>query len=212
MDDDSRYVGLSKHSIDLHIDIEDESEEDDDLKPEYVCPFCLEDFDLVGFCCHIDEAHPVEARTGICPICEKRTGINTAVHIITQHGSILKAIYKKKLCGGGVYSSLSSLRKNTEDEHLEPFLDGSSCVVPSSNLTADPLLSSFIYNPPAADAPESLQSSFTTKANLSQNSSGHKISERAISSPKQNKDEKAQKYWFVQGLLYSIIHEDLSMR
>ncbi|GMQ00256.1 hypothetical protein CsSME_00047418 [Camellia sinensis var. sinensis] len=77
--------------VDLHIDIEDESdEEDDDLKTDYVCPFCLDDFDLVGFCCHIDDGHPIEAKSGICPICAKKVGINMAVHIITQHGSILK--------------------------------------------------------------------------------------------------------------------------
>ncbi|GMQ00257.1 hypothetical protein CsSME_00047418 [Camellia sinensis var. sinensis] len=92
--DDERYLVLStssNHTMDLHIDIEDESdEEDDDLKTDYVCPFCLDDFDLVGFCCHIDDGHPIEAKSGICPICAKKVGINMAVHIITQHGSILK--------------------------------------------------------------------------------------------------------------------------
>lgn len=32
---------------------------------EYPCPFCSEDFDLVGLCCHIDEEHPVEAKSGV---------------------------------------------------------------------------------------------------------------------------------------------------
>ena len=50
---------------DRHIDMEEESEDEDDLKPEYVCPFCLDDFDLVGFCCHIDDAHPIDAKSGV---------------------------------------------------------------------------------------------------------------------------------------------------
>jgi hypothetical protein len=31
----------------------------------YNCPFCGEDFDFVGLCCHIDDEHAVEAKTGV---------------------------------------------------------------------------------------------------------------------------------------------------
>ncbi|KAL6978344.1 RING-type E3 ubiquitin transferase [Sarracenia purpurea var. burkii] len=185
MDHDSRYFYLStssKHDIDLDIDIEEESEDEDDLQPEFVCPFCLEDFDLVGFCCHIDDGHPIEAKTGICPICKKRVGINMAVHIITQHGSILKALYKKKRCSGGSHSSLSFLRKCSQDEHLEPFVDESSCVISSSDIAADPLLSSLIYNPPPAAEPEILESSFTSEANLEEKASDKNLSQRYYNS------------------------------
>ncbi|KAG5567792.1 hypothetical protein RHGRI_003090 [Rhododendron griersonianum] len=65
---DTRYFDLTtslKQALDLHMDMEDDSEEEnDDLKPEYVCPFCLDDFDLVGFCCHVDNGHPIEAKSG----------------------------------------------------------------------------------------------------------------------------------------------------
>ncbi|KAM1030239.1 hypothetical protein TB1_033455 [Malus domestica] len=40
----------------------DETDGDDELKAEFLCPFCAEDFDVVGLCCHIDEEHPVEAK------------------------------------------------------------------------------------------------------------------------------------------------------
>ncbi|AQK85334.1 Protein DEHYDRATION-INDUCED 19 homolog 3 [Zea mays] len=32
----------------------------------YNCPFCGEDFDFVGLCCHIDDEHAVEAKSGVC--------------------------------------------------------------------------------------------------------------------------------------------------
>ncbi|XP_057509040.1 protein DEHYDRATION-INDUCED 19 homolog 4-like [Actinidia eriantha] len=214
MDDDTRYFDLSnslKYAMDRHIDIEEESEDEDDLKPEYVCPFCLDDFDLVGFCCHIDDAHPIDAKSGICPICDKKVGINMAVHINTQHGSILKALYKKKLRIGGSHSTLCLSRKSSLDEHLERFVEDSSCDVSSSDIAADPLLSSFIYNPPPADEPESLQSSFTTVAKLAEKSSDKSVLERTIHpSPLSNKDqeENARRCEFVQGLLYSTILED----
>ena len=51
---------------DLCIDLEEEIEDDDESKTEYPCPFCIEDFDLVGLCYHIDEEHPIEAKYGIC--------------------------------------------------------------------------------------------------------------------------------------------------
>ncbi|KAH7866256.1 hypothetical protein Vadar_017760 [Vaccinium darrowii] len=42
----------------------EEFEEDDDIREEFACPFCLEYFDIVGLCGHIDDEHPVEAKNG----------------------------------------------------------------------------------------------------------------------------------------------------
>lgn len=44
---------------------EEEMEGDEETRPEYMCPFCAEDFDMVGLCCHIDEEHMVEAKNGV---------------------------------------------------------------------------------------------------------------------------------------------------
>ena len=38
---------------------------EEELRPEFLCPFCAEDFDIVGLCCHIDEEHAVEAKNGV---------------------------------------------------------------------------------------------------------------------------------------------------
>lgn len=43
----------------------EEADRDDDLKAEFLCPFCAEEFDVVGLCCHIDEEHPVQAMNGV---------------------------------------------------------------------------------------------------------------------------------------------------
>lgn len=45
---------------------EEEIEGEEELRPEYTCPFCNEDFDMVGLCCHIDEDHAAEAKNGVC--------------------------------------------------------------------------------------------------------------------------------------------------
>lgn len=49
----------------LCLDLYEENDVDEDLKAEFLCPFCAEDFDVVGLCCHIDEEHPVEAKNGV---------------------------------------------------------------------------------------------------------------------------------------------------
>lgn len=39
--------------------------EEEFSRPEFICPFCAEDFDVVGLCCHIDEEHAVEVKNGV---------------------------------------------------------------------------------------------------------------------------------------------------
>uniref|UniRef100_A0A0D9WFJ3 Di19 zinc-binding domain-containing protein n=1 Tax=Leersia perrieri TaxID=77586 RepID=A0A0D9WFJ3_9ORYZ len=53
----------------------------------YNCPFCGEDFDFVAFCCHVDDEHAVEAKSGVCPICATRVGADLIGHLTMQHGN-----------------------------------------------------------------------------------------------------------------------------
>jgi len=50
---------------DLYLGGHEDADGDDDLRSEFLCPFCAEDYDVVGLCCHIDEEHPVEAKNGV---------------------------------------------------------------------------------------------------------------------------------------------------
>lgn len=50
---------------DLLLGFEEIDVAEEDLKAEFLCPFCSEDFDIVGLCCHIDDEHPVEAKNGV---------------------------------------------------------------------------------------------------------------------------------------------------
>ncbi|KAG5075961.1 hypothetical protein JHK84_057192 [Glycine max] len=108
-----RYQSALQSRSDMFMGF-DENDGDDDIREEFLCPFCSEYFDIVGLCCHIDEEHPMEARNG----------------------------RKRKSRKGGSYSTLSLLRKELREGNLQSLFGGSSCIVSSSN--ADPLLSSFI--------------------------------------------------------------------
>ncbi|WMV09860.1 hypothetical protein MTR67_003245 [Solanum verrucosum] len=43
----------------------EEYDSEEETMPEFLCPFCAEDFDIVGLCCHIDDEHAVEAKNGV---------------------------------------------------------------------------------------------------------------------------------------------------
>ncbi|QHO45282.1 uncharacterized protein DS421_6g177700 [Arachis hypogaea] len=157
----------------------DENDGDDDIREEFLCPFCSEYFDIVGLCCHIDEEHPVEAKNG----------------------------RKRKSRKGGSYSTLSLLRKELREGNLQTLFGGSSCIVSSSNAAPDPLLSSFIL--PVAEDLSSSQPHLSTDTRPSKKSSDEEkqyVKPSTLSD--KDKEEKAKRCTFVQGLLLSTILDD----
>ncbi|KAJ6710545.1 PROTEIN DEHYDRATION-INDUCED 19 [Salix koriyanagi] len=60
------YQSVLKSLSDLCIDFEEiEEDDDDELRTEYQCPYCTDDFDLVELCSHVDEEHYLEAKSGV---------------------------------------------------------------------------------------------------------------------------------------------------
>jgi hypothetical protein len=130
----------------------EEIDGEEEFREEFACPFCSDYFDIVSLCCHIDEDHPMEAKNGVCPVCAVRVGVDMVAHITLQHANIFKMHRKRKPRRGGSYSTLSILRREFPDGNFQSLFGGSSCIVSSSsssNVAADPLLSSFIS--PIAD-------------------------------------------------------------
>ncbi|WRX10841.1 Drought induced 19 protein type [Theobroma cacao] len=147
------YQSTLKSQSDRCIDFE-EIEEDDELKTEYPCPYCSEDFDLLGLCCHIDEEHHLEANYGVryVIVCESD---------YSNH--------KLKFCKGDSYSTLS-LRKELHDAHYQSLLARSWSSLSSSNTAPDPVLSFLSYVPPAYSS-ESVKSASSTEATLEEKGS-----------------------------------------
>ncbi|CAL9242800.1 unnamed protein product [Arabidopsis halleri] len=176
-------------------------EGEDDLKAEFMCPFCADEFDIVGLCCHIDVNHPVEAKNGVCPVCTKRVGLDIVGHITTQHGSVFKVQRRRRLRKGGYSSAYLTLKKELREANLQSF-GGSSTFIPSSNIDSDPLLSSFMFKPPSAipiaegDSLAIVSPKDTPKSNI-----------RQVSLSIEDQ-EKAKKSEFVQGMLWSTMLED----
>ncbi|XP_010486205.1 PREDICTED: protein DEHYDRATION-INDUCED 19 homolog 4-like [Camelina sativa] len=186
-------------------------EGEDDLKAEFICPFCAEDFDIVGLCCHIDEEHPVEAKNGVCPVCTKRVGLNIVGHITTQHANFFKVQRKRRLRRGGYSSTYLALKKELREANLQSLLGGSSSFTSSTNIDSDPLLSSFMFSPPSlnesankAATPVVTEENSATKVSYRE-SLKRDIQEAPLSGEDQ---EKAKKSEFVRGMLLSTMLGD----
>ncbi|GER44966.1 dehydration-induced 19-like protein [Striga asiatica] len=162
----------------------EEIDMDDDIREEYPCPFCSEYFDIVGLCCHIDDEHPVEAKNGYLQ-------------------------RKRKSRKAGSHSTLSFLRRELREGNFQSLFGGSSCIGSSNNAAADPLLSSFIL--PMAEDYETVPSHTSAEATLTKKSLNNGIPERTIEEPPmsvKDKEEKAKRSDFVQGLVLSMMMVD----
>ncbi|KAI7732749.1 hypothetical protein M8C21_025593 [Ambrosia artemisiifolia] len=162
-----------------------EETDGDERRPEYLCPFCAEDFDIVGLCCHIDEEHTVQAKNG----------------------------RKRRIRRGGL-NSFSVLKKELREGNLHSLLGGSSFMGQSSvNTEPDPLLSSFMYND--AVHPSQDQTNPSIAAMSVAESSDKDLLARSEKQPVatlsgEDQEEKARRSEFVQGLLMSsFLNDDL---
>ncbi|XP_011007806.1 PREDICTED: protein DEHYDRATION-INDUCED 19 homolog 6-like [Populus euphratica] len=223
MEDDTWSFGLSTSSSrshqsvlkslsDLCIDFEEieEEDDDDDLRTEYQCPYCTDDFDLVELCFHVDVEHYLEAKSGVCPVCFTKVGVDMVDHITTEHRTIYKSLQKLKLRKGESHSNSTFLKKELEDGYWQALFSGSSSVVSSSNLAPDPLLS-FLCNVPPAEKNESAQPSLSNTVTVEEKNSDMKLLERNdLLSPLSDEEhmEKARRSECVQGLLLSTIFDD----
>ncbi|KAL1553011.1 protein DEHYDRATION-INDUCED 19-like isoform X1 [Salvia divinorum] len=196
---DDLEIALSSYSIHSN---DDYNEEDEETEGEYeeevndveiegkseelACPFCSEDFDVLGLCCHIDADHRVEVKPGICPVCA-----------VKKHRSTRSR------------SSIYLLRKELQEKHLRAVKESPS-VGSSSNAAADSMLLSFVNSPQPAYRPQITEAASMSEASLSGKSSYDDSAERfppSLSTDRNN--EMARRSEFVQGLLLSTILDDL---
>ncbi|CAL5208641.1 unnamed protein product [Lathyrus oleraceus] len=203
-----RYQAALQSRSDMFMGF-DENDVEEDIREEFLCPFCSEYFDIVGLCCHIDEEHPMEAKNGVCPVCALRVGVDMVAHITLQHGNIFKMQRKRKSRKGGSYSTLSLLRKELREGNLQSLFGGSPCIVSSSNAAPDPLLSSFIS--PLSNESMSSQSHTQTEIRSSKKCSDENVPKSHVETPTmsvKDKEEKTRRCEFIQGMLISTILDD----
>ncbi|GAB4830025.1 hypothetical protein Ancab_019669 [Ancistrocladus abbreviatus] len=200
----------NQYRSDYDIDCE-EIDVDDDYEADYRCPFCSDDFDIVGLCCHIEEEHSIEAKTGVCPLCGLSVGVDMVEHVVLEHENTSRSQTKNKLSRGEALSILSLVRKELQERHLRSLLRSSSSTVSSISTSVDALLMSFICNFPEPAEAESAVPSSSADACVEKQPSAEIALERSEGvSPEHDEklEEKAQRCNFIQSLVFSSIMDD----
>ncbi|KAL7588178.1 hypothetical protein Lser_V15G41410 [Lactuca serriola] len=193
--------------VDSYIDLEDSEEEEEESDLEIGCPYCSEGFDALGLCVHLEDQHPIEIKSGVCPLCVTNMGRNMISHLIIQHESILKGLCKRKVYDDESFSIMSLLRKKLQEhsrlslqKESESTSVTSSSFSSSNNAATDPLLLSFVYNPP--------QTHSSAETSSSKMLSKDDTLDSDIIPACKDHEEKAQKSDFIQTILLSTIFPD----
>ncbi|KNA04371.1 hypothetical protein SOVF_200370 [Spinacia oleracea] len=189
----------------------EEYDGDTDVEVDYPCPFCSEDFDIVGLCCHIEEEHYDEAKRGVCPMCGTSVGADLVEHIALQHENIYKSENKTRHSHGDSQSTLALLRKEMLERSLKCLLGNSSSVVSSSDAAVDQLLTSFVCSYSTTPETESKPSCSKDDSPVKEEVMEEDTLERGMKNcviSEEKQEEHAQKCKFMQSLLFSTILDD----
>ncbi|OWM91198.1 protein DEHYDRATION-INDUCED 19-like isoform X1 [Punica granatum] len=134
---------------------------EDDLLPDFPCPYCYEDFDIASLCSHLEDEHSGESKTTVCPICSVKVLHDMLSHITHQHGHLLKMQRRHRLRRVAIPNSQAFLLLGRElrEAHLQVLLGGGGSLRSNNSsgpltATTDPFLSSLIMNFHAFEAEE----------------------------------------------------------
>lgn len=138
----------------------DDFEVEDEVRQDFPCPYCYEDFDIVSLCSHLEDEHSCESRVTVCPICSVKIARDMLSHITLQHGHMFKMQRRRRLRRVAIPNSqaLSLLSRDLREAHLQVLLGGSgyrsNTTASASNAATDPFLSSLVLNFPSSEAEE----------------------------------------------------------
>uniref|UniRef100_A0A0E0MNH0 Protein dehydration-induced 19 C-terminal domain-containing protein n=1 Tax=Oryza punctata TaxID=4537 RepID=A0A0E0MNH0_ORYPU len=203
-----------------------EESEGEEEAAEVACPFCGEEFDGFGLCCHIEDDHQTENRAGflrnacacavvlvakVCPICYDGVGMDLVSHITSEHPSFFKGKWRNQRVSHGSHSSTRATLK--KDAAYLQYRYGGSARAASHNTDPDPLLSSFVGNFTDIDLPKDVQQEFRDETDEKSDTLVQK-EQRPVESADEPllpevKEERTRRSQFVQGLVLSLMFDDI---
>lgn len=197
----------------------DDFEVDEDVRPDFSCPYCFDDYDIASLCSHLEDEHPFESKAAVCPVCTLKVGRDMLNHITTQHGHLFKIQRRRRLRRVAVphSSTLSLLSRELREAHLQVLLGGGALRsgINSSSTIADSLLSSLVLNFPGTEAEEISKSAASIIDAKSAKSTTISQQWKACNEPSLSSEERAQKIKqatlranFVQQLVMSTLLAD----
>ncbi|PON61366.1 Dehydration-induced protein [Trema orientale] len=153
-----RQYALQHHHQSSHLDrlSLDDLEVEDDVRPEFPCPYCYEDFDIASLCSHLEDDHSCESKVTVCPVCSVRVSRDMFSFSLTEN--YLQRRRRLRRVAIPNSQALSLLGRDLREAHLQVLLGGagyrSNNASASNVATHDPILSSLILNFPASEAEE----------------------------------------------------------
>ncbi|CAJ1938458.1 unnamed protein product [Sphenostylis stenocarpa] len=170
-----RQYTLQHHHQNSHLDRLgiDDFDVEEEVRPDFPCPYCYEDFDIASLCSHLEDEHSYESGVTICSICSVKVARDMLSHITLQHGHLFKISFytdrRRRLRRVAIPNSqtLSLLGRDLREAHLQVLLGAGAGAYRSnsaavSNVATDPFLSSFILNFPSCEAEEISKSVVTS--------------------------------------------------
>lgn len=145
---------------------------EEEVRPDFPCPYCYEDHDLSSLCSHLEDDHPFESKAAVCPICSVKVARDMLSHITLQHGHLFKLQRRRRLRRVAIPNSqaLSLLGRDLREAHLQVLLGSGGY---QSNNTAAPttvtdsLLSSLVLNFPTSEVEDMPKSTISTAESFS---------------------------------------------
>lgn len=198
----------------------DDFEVDDELRPEFSCPYCYEDFDISSLCTHLEDEHMFESRGVVCPVCAAKVPKDMVGHMTIQHGHLFKIQRRRRFRRSGVPpgATLSLLGKEYREAHLQAILGGGAfrgSGSSSASNTTDSLLSALAYNFPMIETDDVQKQQHFVDDNLTKSpvppaKSSKPSLEKPLSAEEREQKMKqaTSRASFVQHLVLSTIMKD----
>ncbi|KAK2642381.1 hypothetical protein Ddye_024144 [Dipteronia dyeriana] len=217
-----RQYALQHQHPSYHLDrlnIDDFEVEDDQVRPDFPCPYCFEDFDIASLCSHLEDEHSCESKVTVCPICSVKVTRDMLSHITLQHGHLFKLQRRRRLRRVAIPNSqaLSLLGRDLREAHLQVLLGSGgyrSNSASVSNAATDPFLSSLILNFPTSEAEEVSKSVTSAEDTAAKNAAPTHMWKTSFD-PSLSREERERRMkqatgraGFVQDLLLSTLSSD----
>ncbi|RXH93710.1 protein DEHYDRATION-INDUCED 19-like [Malus sylvestris] len=99
----------------------DDFKVENEVRHDFPCLYCYEDFDIVSLCSHLEDEHSCESKTTVCLICSVKVARGMLGHITMQHGHLFKLQRHRRLHRVAVPNSqaLSLLGCDLHEAHLQ---------------------------------------------------------------------------------------------
>ncbi|PIA36525.1 hypothetical protein AQUCO_03300006v1 [Aquilegia coerulea] len=202
----------------------DDFEVEEEVRPDFACPYCFEDYDIASLCSHLEDEHPFESKVTVCPICSVKVTRDMLNHITLQHGHLFKLQRRRRLRRVALPNSqaLSLLGRDLREAHLQVLLGGGgfrsssgNANVNATNAATDSFLSSLVMNFPSSEVEDISKSAVLGAEDNSAKNVTSKPIWKTSFDPSLSYEEREQKMkqatvraGFVQDLVLSTLFSD----